>query len=212
MLFKYLHDNNIDTLLPGTKNSFVEKICEIWNINQEVALRKEEPPRTSSEQMTQNNEYNVEELATKFGEWFYNILNTSPCIGSEHFWSDSQIKLNLIADNEKISEFVEGSEQSAYLFSKTKHDHNLYFNPNLSKDGVRGRIDPHGLVIVAVCGTLHCNDMCVGVFEQMFSLARDPFSDNNWKIKFSELNLRRKSGINSYPILEESDVLSIEPS
>ena len=33
--------------------------------------------------------------------------------------------------------------------------------------GVRGRLDPHGLVVVLSCGTLHNQHTVCGVFEQV---------------------------------------------
>jgi hypothetical protein len=78
--------------------------------------------------------------------------------------------------------------------------HKLRCNPNLCDEGVRGRwggspalllsrLDPHGLVLVLVCGTLHNQADVCGVFEQVFGLVRDPTSDNNWKIKSTEARL-----------------------
>jgi hypothetical protein len=46
--------------------------------------------------------------------------------------------------------------------------HRLQYNPNLCEEGVRGRLDPHGLVLVLACGTLHNHQTVCGVFEQVF--------------------------------------------
>ncbi len=43
----------------------------------------------------------------------------------------------------------------------------LACNPNLCRDGVRGTIDPHGLVVVTACGTLHNAATCCGTFHQV---------------------------------------------
>lgn len=64
------------------------------------------------------------------------------------------------------------------MICNTKACHSLYFNPNLSHEGVQGRRDVHGLVMGLVCGTLHQQDRCVGVLEQLFGLVRDPSADN----------------------------------
>ena len=77
--------------------------------------------------------------------------------------------------------------------------HRLTCNPNLCEEGVRGRLEAHGLVLVLVCGTLHTSSNVCGVFEQVlsfkchfklsclifkvFGLVRDPGAQNNWKIK-----------------------------
>ena len=47
------------------------------------------------------------------------------------------------------------------------HRHSLIFNPNLCEEGVRGTLDPHGLVLVLACGTLHNQHTVCGVFEQV---------------------------------------------
>ncbi len=43
----------------------------------------------------------------------------------------------------------------------------LTYNPNLCQDGVRGVMDPHGLVVVTACGTLHNAATCCGTFHQV---------------------------------------------
>ena len=45
--------------------------------------------------------------------------------------------------------------------------HRLTCNPNLCEEGVRGRLEAHGLVLVLVCGTLHTSSNVCGVFEQV---------------------------------------------
>ena len=67
--------------------------------------------------------------------------------------------------------------------------HRLTCNPNLCEEGVRGRLEAHGLVLVLVCGTLHTSSNVCGVFEQVFWLVRDPGAQNNWKIKNTEARL-----------------------
>ena len=47
--------------------------------------------------------------------------------------------------------------------------HSLSFNPNLCEEGVRGTLDPHGLVLVLACGTLHNQHTVCGVFEQVIN-------------------------------------------
>jgi hypothetical protein len=61
--------------------------------------------------------------------------------------------------------------------------------------------------MVLACGTLHQQDKCVGVFEQLFGLIRDPLACNNWKIKYTELHLTSKSTVTSSPTLAEGSLL-----
>jgi hypothetical protein len=89
----------------------------------------------------------------------------------------------------------------------TKARHDLCFIPNLSHEGVQGRIAVHGLIMVLVCGTLHQQDRCVGVFEQSFGLIRDPSVDNVWKIKYTNLSLKSTSIVTKPPTLAEGSLL-----
>nr|ACO13919.1 C3orf38 [Esox lucius] len=49
---------------------------------------------------------------------------------------------------------------------------------------------PHGLVLVAVAGTIHRDTVCLGVYEQVFGPIRSPLEQNSWKIKFVNLKIR----------------------
>lgn len=147
-------------------------------------------------------------MAKQFSEWFYEMLNKPEHIDADHFYPDAQLKLNIISDTSTVTDQTENPTSIVELLFKTKTGYNLFFNPNLSGEGVQGRVDPHGLVMVLTCGTLHSNDICVGLFEQVFALARDPFCENNWKIKNTELNLRSKSGGVNTPSLSNNELTS----
>lgn len=207
VLFEYLHKKNVAIPVPTTKSVLIDKICRLWNL-QVAPYKFEETPQsnTVNKQKESSAEENIEVLGEKFAEWFYNMINTSPVIGSEHFWRDCTLTLNLLSDVQTVTEKVsDDCEKIAALLSTTKTAHNLFFNPNLTKEGVKTKMNPHGLVVVMVCGTLHTDKECVGVFEQVFGLARDPFSDNNWKIKNTKLNLRSKSGVCALPRLCDAE-------
>jgi hypothetical protein len=157
----------------------------------------------------------VDEMAHQFTRWFYSMLNQHEVhsqgaqLGTEHFWQDCNMRL--VINSEMDSHRLEVKNSAAnvvQLIWDTKTQHNLYFNPNLSHEGVQGKTDVHGLVMVLVCGTLHQQDKCVGVFEQLFGLIRDPSACNNWKIKYTELNLKSKSIVTSLPTLAEGSLLN----
>jgi hypothetical protein len=57
------------------------------------------------------------------------------------------------------------------------------------------------------CGTLHQQDRCVGIFERLFGLIRDPSACNNWKIRYTNLNLKRTSIVTKLPTLAEGSLL-----
>lgn len=137
------------------------------------------------------------------------MLNSDSCVAATHFWPDAKIKLTMMSQNTIVAEFIEdNSKRISELLYKVKTENNLHFNPNLS-GGVKAQIDPHGLVIILICGTLHKNNVLVGVFEQTFSLARDPFSENNWKIKKSEFNLKDASTDNKPETVEVNEQLCL---
>lgn len=73
------------------------------------------------------------------------------------------------------------------------------------------RMEHHGIVLILSCGTLHTHASCsVGVFESVFGLMRDPFSDNNWKIKNIKMQLQSTTsaiGMQRLPQLETCDSL-----
>ncbi|KAL3285369.1 hypothetical protein HHI36_019476 [Cryptolaemus montrouzieri] len=175
-------------------------------------LQTERNVHEGSETLRSNNEIdrvasnstvhnNITALAEQFSQWFYELLNENH-LSSEHFFPDVSLNLSTVSNGEENSNSVEKNpEDVTNCLLNTKMQYDLFFNPNLSKEGVRGQMDPHGLVMVIVCGTLHSKSVCVGVFEQMFALARDPFAENNWKIKRTDLRLRSSSNVITPPTL-----------
>ena len=61
----------------------------------------------------------------------------------------------------------ENATEVCDMLRNVVHRHGLTFNPNLCEEGVRGTLDPHGLVLVLACGTLHNQHTVCGVFEQV---------------------------------------------
>ncbi|KAK5642783.1 hypothetical protein RI129_008950 [Pyrocoelia pectoralis] len=202
LLFSYLHQNQIPVVMPISKEELIGMICSHWNTQKTIQLTTVENPNVQ-----QSTQLDINMLALQFSEWFYSMINLNVPIALEHFWHDSKLKLILLSQNQhKTEELVYGPSAISRALFKIKIEYNLYFNPNCLKDGVKGHVDPHGLVAVLVCGTLHSNNICVGVFEQVFMLARDPFSENNWKIKSTELNLRSKENVQGPPQLCDSNL------
>jgi len=137
-----------------------------------------------------------QEMASNFVRWYFQLLNASVDTddtdwGPSHFWPDSSAKVELLSgggETESLEARHSATEACAMLVEVFRK-HKLRCNPNLCDEGVRGRLDPHGLVMVLACGTLHNQATVCGVFEQVFGLIRDPTSDNNWKIKYTEVRL-----------------------
>ncbi|XP_044733569.1 uncharacterized protein C3orf38 homolog, partial [Chrysoperla carnea] len=228
ILFKYLSEENVTLHPPHTKDSLIDSVLDYWDrrisrnnrnsgnnetpipnngtrnetISEEVATYE---PKANNR--VQKNETNVNEMAVTFSEWFYKMFNDNKPIGVEHFWNDCNFKLNLKSGETICSDTVENSaENTVKLLYDTKMTHRIYLNPNLLPEGCQGRIDNHGVVLVLACGTIHLDNSCVGVFEQVFALVRDPLICNNWKIKYTELNLRNQPNTSSTPRLTDHEL------
>ncbi|RZC40899.1 C3orf38 -like protein, partial [Asbolus verrucosus] len=177
IILGYLHKNNVPVDLPATKNDLIQKVIDFWN----VQCKQKLIPSNAADGDT------IRLLAEQFTHWFYSQMNKNECINHEHFYADAKLRMYMANNGHILTEVVENNPQEIVqkLFL-LKMKYNLFFNPNLTREGIRGWVDPHGLVMVMVCGTLHANDACVGIFEQIFALVRDPLAENNWKIKNSE--------------------------
>ncbi|XP_067664467.1 uncharacterized protein C3orf38 homolog [Haliotis asinina] len=162
-----------------------------------------------------------QKLGETFASWFFKILNShNPSLnqvpedfGPHHFWNDVKLYLLTQTPNENSEEYEGGVLVSKRFLALVKEEQ-LLFNPNITGDGVQVKSDPHGLVIVMVCGTIHRGNNCLGVFQQMFGLIGDPRYDNNWKVKVSKLRIQ-SSQVTSIPRLQDSDnndLLAVIPS
>jgi len=154
------------------------------------------------------------EMACSFVRWFYPLINGSiDCdtdYGSQHFWNDANAHVILqAASNTSESSVVEDNGKlAAELLRDITRKHTVSYNPNISKDGVEGVIDAHGLAIVTACGTLHSGSRCCGTFHQQFGLLRDTSTGNNWKIKFTNATLVSKDAVPEIPRLSNSSMVT----
>uniref|UniRef100_A0A672TAI7 Uncharacterized protein n=1 Tax=Sinocyclocheilus grahami TaxID=75366 RepID=A0A672TAI7_SINGR len=71
----------------------------------------------------------------------------------------------------------------------------LLFCPNLEGQGLKCISSAHGLVLVAIAGTIHRDNACLGIFEKVFGLIRSPMDNNRWKIKIVNMKVEAQSGI-----------------
>ncbi|XP_044254664.1 uncharacterized protein C3orf38 homolog isoform X2 [Tribolium madens] len=183
LLFSYLHAKNVPVDLPATKNDLIRKTAQFWSVEyiQEALIGANQADSGS-----------VSLLAQQFTKWFYSMLNKNECLNHEHLYPDARLTINMSNNGQVSTEIIENDAVKV-----------------VQRDGVQGRVDPHGLVLVLVCGTLHTDATCVGVFEQVFALARDPQTENNWKIKSSEIVLKSESGVRELPVLANSKLLAL---
>lgn len=87
-----------------------------------------------------------------------------------------------------MEEYVGAEMVSLRLLSLVKEEY-LLFNPNLHASGLKCTMSRHGLVLVAVAGTVHRDNTCLGIFEQIFGLISCPVRENTWKIKAVNLKI-----------------------
>lgn len=203
LILSYLNSKNVPVDLPATKNDLIQRTAEFWSIQ----YTQEDPTVINPNTVDCGS---VSILAEQFTQWFYTMLNKNECLSHEHFYPDAKLTLNMSNNGQMSSEVIENDPMRIVeRLHFVRMNFNLFFNPNLSKDGVQGRVDPHGLVLVLVCGTLHTGPTCVGVFEQVFALARDPQAENYWKIRSSEINLRSEREVKQLPTLANSNLLAL---
>jgi len=161
----------------------------------------------------------AQDLACTFVKWFYEMINgfckeSSSEFRPDHFFADADAKIAIQASASDASqpEFITVSKSGREVHSALSgiaRKYGLTYNPNVSVDGVRGAIDPHGLVVVTACGTLHNASSVCGTFHQQFGLVRDPFDGNNWKIKFTNARLVSKTVVSEVPRLGDDSAMGV---
>ena len=109
----------------------------------------------------------------------------------------------------------ENGKQVAEALKHVVEKYKITYNPNMTRDGISGLVDAHGLALITACGTLHntVTSVVCGTFQQQFGLIRDPNLGNNWKIKFTHANLISKESVNQQPTLaQHHHLLQQQPS
>lgn len=185
LIFKYLANEGVVMLPNSEKNKLVKRTLELW----------------SSGKVGTGSGLELV-LGQQFCQWFFPLLNSqNPSLGQppqdwgpNHFWPDAKLCLLSRAGSEQMEEFLGAELVSLRLLALTR-DEQLLLSPNLEPQGLRTLASPHGLVLVAVAGTIHRDGACLGVFEQIFGLIRSPLENNSWKIKFVNLKIRGQDSL-----------------
>ncbi|KAJ8399621.1 hypothetical protein AAFF_G00410320 [Aldrovandia affinis] len=217
VIFKYLAGENV-TMPPNTeKNQLVKRALQFW-ASEEMASNVVKPVDHKKEDNCSAGEgigvcdYLV--LGKQFCQWFFQGLNSqNPALGQmpldwgpQHFWEDTRMTLRYSTDVHQTDEYL-GAEMVSHRFLALVKDERLFFCPNLEPHGLRCVASPHGMVVVAVAGTIHREQTCLGIFEQAFGLIRSPLDTSSWKIKFTHLKIR---GQNTLAGGEEVTVLNYD--
>ncbi|XP_074140908.1 LOW QUALITY PROTEIN: uncharacterized protein C3orf38 homolog [Sminthopsis crassicaudata] len=152
-------------------------------------------------------------LGEEFCQWFFELLNSqNPFFrppqekwGPQHFWVDVKLKFCYNTSEQNVMDYHGSELVSLRLLSLVKEEF-LFLNLNLDCNRLKCVSSPHGLVVVAVTGTVHRGSMCLGIFEQVFGLIRSPFLVNTWKIKFVNLSIVGKNSLEPGVTLEKPSI------
>uniref|UniRef100_A0A096MA89 Chromosome 3 open reading frame 38 n=1 Tax=Poecilia formosa TaxID=48698 RepID=A0A096MA89_POEFO len=214
LIFKYLVKEGVTMPPTSEKHQLVKRTLELWS-----SVTVGQAKHTSEQLNSCKTKHNYNEqpkkhtkhdkithetliLGQQFCQWFFQILNSqNPSLGQQpqdwgpqHFWPDVKLRLLSRATTEQMEEFQGAEVVSLRLLALTSGER-LVFSPNLDPHGLRAVASPHGLVLVGVAGTIHRDQFCLGIFEQIFGLIRSPLNENSWKIKFINLKIRGQDGI-----------------
>ncbi|XP_014244283.1 uncharacterized protein C3orf38 homolog [Cimex lectularius] len=205
ILFQYLSDKGVRLPTGIDKSSIMQRIIDFWAVTpqslepeKKMTVTNTVEIRTSLDDPAMLNTFSLE-----FAKWFYSKINElvikkgGETLDKTDFWKESTASVKIIA-SEITTDEAQGTEGIINMIWELQNSHKLLFLPNLDQSGIKAKIDPHGLLAILTCGTLHKESgEVVGVFEQMFLLARDPNRSDTWKIKKTEMTLRSGSQINT---------------
>jgi len=177
-------------------------------------MEYEEPMAMDATFSTLPRQQTGQELAELFAPWFYNKWNNLDDFEPRHFWPQCNLRVEVIQPGTEttVKEIYQNGPECCQFLRLLIQTEELWMNPNLLDGlGVWGKINPHGLAQVIVCGTVHKNKRHFGIFEQVFGLVKDPNSENNFKIQFSVIRFRGAGGMleytmNTQPTIRDSSL------
>ncbi|KAM9344370.1 uncharacterized protein C3orf38 homolog [Pholidichthys leucotaenia] len=196
LIFKYLAEEGVVMPPNSEKHQLVKRTLELWSSSKDSVNHSTKQP-TASVNEKADVSFDPLVLGQQFCQWFFELLNSqNPSLGQQpqdwgpqHFWPDAKLHLLSRTGTEQMAEFL-GAELVSLRFLALTREERLLFSPNLEPHGLKALASPHGLVLVAVAGTIHRDRVCLGIFEQIFGLIRSPLKENSWKIKSVNLKIR----------------------
>ncbi|KAI6079564.1 hypothetical protein LUU34_00926900 [Aix galericulata] len=198
-IFKYLAVQGIAVPPTSEKHQLIAYVKQYWDgkLPSNVSESGERKTHAEShEKRSKSPPDDVHYLGEEFCQWFFELLNSQHPLGvkseekwgPQHFWEDAKLKFCYNTLEKNMEEYVGAEMVSLRLLSLVKEEY-LLFNPNLNADGLKCVMSRHGLVLVAVAGTVHRGNVCLGIFEQIFGLISCPIRGNTWKIKIVNLKI-----------------------
>nr|XP_046259492.1 uncharacterized protein C3orf38 homolog isoform X2 [Scatophagus argus] len=207
LIFKYLAKEGVAMPPNSEKHQLVKRTLTLWSPGKAVVDKRQEMDETRQRPPTKTDTeaemgFDPLVLGQQFCQWFFQLLNSqNPSLGQQpqdwgpqHFWPDVKLYLLSRAGSEQKEEFIGAELVNLRLLALTREEH-LFLSPNLEPHGLKVLVSAHGLVLVAVAGTIHREAGCLGVFEQIFGLIRSPLENNSWKIKFINLKIRGQDAL-----------------
>uniref|UniRef100_A0A8D0FLM3 Chromosome 3 open reading frame 38 n=1 Tax=Strix occidentalis caurina TaxID=311401 RepID=A0A8D0FLM3_STROC len=201
IIFKYLAAQGVPVPPSSEKHLLIDRVKQYWSgqLTTHASEPGERKPHTEVKCLKQRQKSpqdDIHDLGEEFCQWFFKLLNSQHPLGvkseerwgPQHFWEDAKMKFCYNTLEKNMEEYVGAEMVSLRLLSLVKEEY-LLFNPNLNANGLKCVMSPHGLVLVAVAGTLHRDNTCLGIFEQIFGLISCPVRENTWKIKVVNLKV-----------------------
>ncbi|XP_036613270.1 uncharacterized protein C3orf38 homolog [Trichosurus vulpecula] len=227
IIFKYLAMKGVIVPPGSEKHNLIQYAKNHWNKPElKVEETLESVPNTEDtilfeqEKREKKDEQfaDCSKLGEEFCQWFFELLNSqNPFFGPpqekwgpQHFWDDVKLKFCYNTSEQNVIDYHGSELVSLRLLSLVKEEF-LFLNPNLDCNGLKCVSSPHGLVVVAVAGTVHRGSVCLGIFEQVFGLIRSPLLVNTWKIKFVNLRIVGQNSLEPGVTLEKPSV-TLEPN
>uniref|UniRef100_A0A8C8AU32 Chromosome 3 open reading frame 38 n=1 Tax=Otus sunia TaxID=257818 RepID=A0A8C8AU32_9STRI len=197
IIFKYLAAQGVPVPPSSEKHLLIDRVKQYWSGQLTTHLYEDAETSTIHQIKRQKSpQDDIRDLGEEFCQWFFKLLNSQHPLGvkseerwgPQHFWEDAKMKFCYNTLEKNMEEYVGAEMVSLRLLSLVKEEY-LLFNPNLNANGLKCVMSPHGLVLVAVAGTLHRDNTCLGIFEQVFGLISCPVRENTWKIKLVNLKV-----------------------
>ncbi|XP_026074258.1 uncharacterized protein C3orf38-like [Carassius auratus] len=198
VIFKYLANEGVAMLPNSEKQQLIRRTIEYWSSG-EISNREK---NTMVSEDVGDGLSDLLALGSQFCQWFFTLLNSqNPTQGQpaqdwgpQHFWPDVRLRLLSCAGEQRVDEF-NGAELVSQRLHAFAGQEGLLFCPNLEGQGLKCISSAHGLVLVAVAGTIHREDACLGIFEKVFGLIRSPMDNNRWKIKIVNIKVEAQNAI-----------------
>lgn len=201
-----MHSNRRILTSEITKTNLILEILRFWKERfSETKVFAYESQSQQVQHPLNEEEFPINLLARKFTEWFFRSFNEYT-LKNEDFYADAELLLRTKANDGEDEQKTSTPSDILSTIYRIKNQFGFSFEPNVTHVGVQGRMSPHGITLVLGCGTLHTVESCVGIFESCFAIIKDPFSENNWKIKTLQMQLKSSSIHKTYA-LEDTETL-----